>query len=335
MFLCDNKNIKTDKTKEIMLAIFRFFKKLWHNESQETDDVKREMIDITDVMERVYPGYKQYVLNLPQAHVMDAGKSVKEFIERNGGNKRFEEYYNNAEDEEKSEIRTAFANAFLRGDSFEEKILYINELSSKVKDKITQHMLANIKDQLVISSIKTRQRTLDDWITFQDHEQDLGRPFTLSILEKIDEDGNLIGEAMHDEQQTQDNQKAQDNAPSTPDLFEEELLEGIYDEYNGIVFRKLSSYNEFRNIVVRGPHSEKLVHCQGKKILLYLILYRLYLLLPDGTNEKWLDDILSECGIDKDTISKKYTGASSSTNDETRNVAESINRLFDRQEIKR
>jgi len=52
-------------------------------------------------------------------------------------------------------------------------------------------------------------------------------------------------------------------------------------------------------------------------------------MLPEDKRNPWYDDILNECGFEKETVRKKANSASESSNDSTRELAKQINDIFD------
>ena len=110
--------------------------------------------------------------------------------------------------------------------------------------------------------------------------------------------------------------------------FPEGILEDLYEQYNDEVFKRISSLEEFRNILTRAAHQERLSECKGCKLLVYNILYNLDLLLPDSTRKCWLDDIAAESGYNVDTIEKKHTGNDLSSKATEAKMKE-INELFE------
>ena len=96
--------------------------------------------------------------------------------------------------------------------------------------------------------------------------------------------------------------------------FPDGLIQELYDEYNDLIFRNISTLEEFKNILVRKPHTERLAECAQKKMQMYKLLNGLCMLLPESVRKLWLNDIANECGYKVDIIQKKHTGSESSTN---------------------
>jgi len=92
--------------------------------------------------------------------------------------------------------------------------------------------------------------------------------------------------------------------PQISHCFLMRYLTNFY-EYNGTAFLTLPSLDEFKRIIVRGQHTQKLTPCPGKTAFLYLIIYRLSLILPKDKRSIWYDDILKECGFEKEQFARK------------------------------
>ena len=105
------------------------------------------------------------------------------------------------------------------------------------------------------------------------------------------------------------------------------LLEELYENYNGEMFRHISTLEEFVNILTRNPHTEHLSECARKKMQVYKLLYGLYLILPDKNRDNWLGDIAVECGYKVETIEKKHTGSDSSKTDYIKTM-EQLDKIF-------
>ena len=115
--------------------------------------------------------------------------------------------------------------------------------------------------------------------------------------------------------------------------FPMELLGKLY-EYDNIVFKHISSEFEFASIVLRKPHAQILVECNGNKVLVYQILWRLRKLLPEKDQDTWINDIALECGYDVITISKKYKD-DSNMKDEKKDILKELSSLFDEYDTKK
>ena len=95
--------------------------------------------------------------------------------------------------------------------------------------------------------------------------------------------------------------------------FPDGLLEELYMRFNGLIFKDLTSTDEFKSIIARKSHTSHLAACSQKKMLMYKILHDLSLLLPEDIRTTWLEDIAKECGYKVENINKKYKGSDSVT----------------------
>lgn len=122
--------------------------------------------------------------------------------------------------------------------------------------------------------------------------------------------------------------KTEDEHKNHEYLFPDGILQDLYEQYNDLVFKRISSFEEFKNILTRDVHQERLAECPNCKLMMYSILYSLQQLLPDSTRKDWLNDIANECGYKVDIIEKKHTGNDASS-ESTKAKMEEIDELFD------
>jgi len=302
-----------------MFKFIQRFQSFWHNlkllQHLDADAFK----GCVDVMEKVYPGYQALISKLIDEHQISIVKKVFAFINENGGTQKLADYYNNADEAEKQSMLDTFNNAFKKGDAFEDKVLLLTDLSNLQMFRTLKHLLGDVKDNVVVGSIQSGQRTIDDWKAVVRHEQDRGNNFKLGILDQIEAQTSKVPEI---------SDKPKEVGTTNITLFPDEILDQLY-EYNGKVFITIPSLDEFKKIIMRGNHSYALAAYLGRTTLLYLIIYRLYQLPSEHKRDEWLDDILEECRFNKDTVSRKYTSALDSTNSETRKLAKEINAIFD------
>jgi len=132
-----------------------------------------------------------------------------------------------------------------------------------------------------------------------------------------------------------DNQSATNSIPDTEIQynFPEDVIRKLYDNFNGVIFQRISSLGDFYLILSRKPHNQKLSHCLKKKELLKKIIYELMRLLPKENQVKWLKDICLECGFSSDNIGKKINGSDSSSS-ETRETLQEIDEIFGKKKKK-
>jgi hypothetical protein len=241
------------------------------------------------------------------------------------------EYYNNADKKGQDEMLSAFNKAFKPGAPFEDAVLTLDGLAKVKNMGVYTQIFGDIKDSIVLTTLKMNYRTIDDWRTFVRRQHEGNNDVLLGILDEIQEK-EIKDKAMSEDE---NNSSRTDNQPnnSAKYFFVKELLVALYD-YDNVVFKHISSEFEFARIIKRKAHKEKLVECSGKKVLAYHILWRLRNLLPDENREEWIDDIAAECGYDVSTISKKYKD---DTNMKPKNkkLLKELSSLFDRYETLR
>ena len=226
-----------------------------------------------------------------------------DYIKTHGGAEKMAEYYNKADKKGQDEMLSAFNEAFRPGAPFEDAVLTLDSLAKVKGMGIYTQIFGDVKDSIVLTTIKLNYRTVDDWRTFVRRQHEADKDILLGILDEVQK------KEVKDE-----GTKVEENSPeqvgNQPDEslqypFPQELISELYD-YDNIVFKHISSKSELGCIIKREAHKEKLVECSGKKVLVYHLLWRLRTLLPDEQREDWIKDIAAECGYKVDTISKKY-----------------------------
>ena len=115
--------------------------------------------------------------------------------------------------------------------------------------------------------------------------------------------------------------------------FSEELMEELYHTYNGVIFKDITTLEEFENILSRKPHSERFSECNRKKMQMYKLLMKLCRVLPEDSRNIWLQDIANECGYSVENIQKKFTGSDSST-DKYIGTLDQLDDIFDQYELR-
>ena len=238
----------------------------------------KKLQGINDILEQVYPGIKNEIERLVERVDIHAMSKTLDYIKAHGGAEKMAEYYNNADKKGQDEMLAAFNEAFRPGAPFEDAVLTLDSLAKVKGMGIYTQIFGDVKDSIVLTTIKLNYRTVDDWRTFVRRQHEAN-----NSPEQV---GNQP-----------------DESPQYP--FPEELISELYD-YDNIVFKHISSKSELGCIIKRKDHKEKLVECSGKKVLAYHILWRLRNLLSDEQREDWINDIAAECGYKVDTISKKY-----------------------------
>jgi hypothetical protein len=282
-------------------------------------------------LEVIYPGIKGEIERLVERGDVHAMNKTFDYIKSHGGTEKMAEYYNNADKKGQDEMLSAFNKAFKPGAPFEDAVLTLDGLAKVKNMGVYTQIFGDIKDSIVLTTLKMNYRTIDDWRTFVRRQHEGNNDVLLGILDEIQEK-EIKDKAMSEDE---NNSSRTDNQPnnSAKYFFVKELLVALYD-YDNVVFKHISSEFEFARIIKRKAHKEKLVECSGKKVLAYHILWRLRNLLPDENREEWIDDIAAECGYDVSTISKKYKD---DTNMKAKNkkLLKELSSLFDRYETLR
>ena len=291
----------------------------------------KKLQGINDILEVIYPGIKGEIERLVERGDVHAMNKTFDYIKSHGGTEKMAEYYNNADKGGQDEMLSAFNKAFKPGAPFEDAVLTLDGLAKVKNMGVYTQIFGDIKDSIVVTTLKMNYRTIDDWRTFVRRQHEGNNDVLLGILDEIQEK-EIKDKAMSEDE---NNSSRTDNQPnnSAKYFFVKELLVALYD-YDNVVFKHISSEFEFARIIKRKAHKEKLVECSGKKVLAYHILWRLRNLLPDENREEWIDDIAAECGYDVSTISKKYKD---DTNMKPKNkkLLKELSSLFDRYETLR
>lgn len=291
----------------------------------------KKLQGINDILEVIYPGIKGEIERLVERGDVHAMNKTFDYIKSHGGTEKMAEYYNNADKKGQDEMLSAFNKAFKPGAPFEDAVLTLDGLAKVKNMGVYTQFFGDIKDSIVLTTLKMNYRTIDDWRTFVRRQHEGNNDVLLGILDEIQEK-EIKDKAMREDE---NNSSRTDNQPnnSAKYFFVKELLVALYD-YDNVVFKHISSEFEFARIIKRKAHKEKLVECSGKKVLAYHILWRLRNLLPDENREEWIDDIAAECGYDVSTISKKYKD---DTNMKPKNkkLLKELSSLFDRYETLR
>lgn len=290
----------------------------------------KKLKGLNDILERVYPGIKDEIERLVEHGDIHAMTKTLDYIKAHGGYEKIAEYYNNADQKGQDEMLSAFNEAFKSGARFEDAVLTLDGLA-KVKDMgLYTQLLGDVKDSIVMTSIKLGYRTIDDWRTFVRRQREANKVVLLGILDEIQEDKETENNENVEEENT--DQSNEETGNGSQYSFSKDLISELY-EYNNVVFKRISSKYEFACIIQRKPHKEKLVECSGKKVLAYQILWRLRNLLPEESRGEWIEDIAIECGYDVTNISKKYKDETN-MRPENKKLLGELSSLFDDYETK-
>ena len=180
--------------------------------------------EIVDIMEEVYPGYKAQLSKLYDEHQFRHMTALmKKFIEDNGGYERLATFYNNADEQKKESVRNAFLKVFKPGTAFEDQVLMLDK-AAKIKGVgLLTQLFGEVKDNIIISSVKSGHRTLDEWHTFVRREHEAGNDIRLGILEVMEEQEKPTQESSADIGHAQQLPDAQVAEVSPQPVIPEEL----------------------------------------------------------------------------------------------------------------
>ena len=200
--------------------------------------------ETVDIMEEVYPGYKAQLSKLYDEHQFRHMTALmKKFIEDNGGYERLATFYNNADEQKKESVRNAFLKVFKPGTAFEDQVLMLDK-AAKIKGVgLLTQLFGEVKDNIIMSSVNSGHRTLDEWHTFVRREHEAGNDIRLGILEVMEEQEKPTQESSTDighAQQLSDAQVAEVSPqPVIPDelrtekaakMFRKAISKGLCDE---------------------------------------------------------------------------------------------------------
>ena len=180
--------------------------------------------ETVDIMEEVYPGYKAQLSKLYDEHQFRHMTALmKKFIEDNGGYERLATFYNNADEQKKESVRNAFLKVFKPGTAFEDQVLMLDK-AAKIKGVgLLTQLFGEVKDNIIISSVKSGHRTLEEWHTFVRREHEAGNDILLGILEVMEEQEKQIQESSTDIGHAQQLSDAQVAEVSPQPVIPEEL----------------------------------------------------------------------------------------------------------------
>ena len=180
--------------------------------------------ETVDIMEEVYPGYKDQLSKLYDEHQFRHMTALmKKFIEDNGGYERLATFYNNADEQKKESVRNAFLKVFKPGTAFEDQVLMLDK-AAKIKGVgLLTQLFGEVKDNIIMSSVNSGHRTLDEWHTFVRREHEAGNDIRLGILEVMEEQEKPTQESSTDIGHAQQLSDAQVAEVSPQPVIPEEL----------------------------------------------------------------------------------------------------------------
>lgn len=288
----------------------------------------KKLEDINAVLETIYPGIRAEIQKLVEHYDIHAINKTLQYINTHGGPQKMADYYNTTDENGKEAMLSAFNKAFKPGAPFEDAVLALDGIAKQKGLGLYTQLIGDVKDCIVTTSIQLHYRTVDDWRTFVRRQHEANKDVLLGILDEIKEEEAKDNTADGEEEDTE--QLVNRSDKGTHYSFNKELLSDLYD-YDNDVFKHISSQTEFENIIRRKPHKEKLVQCDGKKVLAYHLLWRLHNLLPVEDREIWINDVAAECGYDVTTIGKKYKDETNMKGDNKKLLKE-LSSLFDHYE---
>lgn len=291
----------------------------------------KKLEDLNVILEEIYPGIRAEIQALVESSDIHAMSKTLHYINTHGGVQKMADYYNNADKNGKDTMLSAFNKVFKPGARFEDAVLTLDSIAKQEGLGIYTQLIGDVKDSIVLTSIKQSYRTVEDWRTFVRRQHEANKDVLLGVLDEIQENEAKAENTNAEEKNT----TRTDNQPDegVEYTFPMELLGKLY-EYDNIVFKHISSEFEFASIVLRKPHAQILTECNGNKVLVYQILWRLRKLLPEKDQDTWINDIALECGYDVITISKKYKD-DSNMQDKKKDILKELSSLFDRYDTKK
>jgi len=305
----------------------------------------KKLVDINDILEKVYPGIQKELEGIVERYDIHAITRAFQYINAHGGTAKIAEYYNAADQQGQVNIRSAFSKAFKPGAPFEDAVMTLDGLA-KLKDMgLYTQLFGDIKDSIIMTSVKYHYRTVADWRTFVRRQHEANKDVLLGILDEIQEEEEQQettkveeleaspSEEKHEEEKpsedTDDENHENEDSPANDTIynFPAGLMTDLY-EYNGDIFKPVPDIHEFIGILLRKSHEYKLVEYTGKKVLMYHIIERLSRLLPEDQRRLWKEDIVKECGYDIVTVSKKFNDTTN-MKAENLDLFKKLNRMFD------
>ena len=232
----------------------------------------KKLEDINIILEEIYPGIRAEIQALVESSDIHAMSKTLHYINTHGGVQKMADYYNNADKNGKDTMLSAFNKVFKPGARFEDAVMTLDSIAKQKDLGIYSQLIGDVKDSIVVTSIKQSYRTIDNWRAFVRRQHEANKDVLLGVLDEIQENEAKAKNTNAEEKNT----TRTDNQPDegVEYTFPIELLGKLY-EYDNIVFKHISSEFEFASIVLRKPHAQILVECNGNKVLVYQILWRL------------------------------------------------------------
>lgn len=213
----------------------------------------KKLQGINDILEQVYPGIKNEIERLVERVDIHAMSKTLDYIKAHGGAEKMAEYYNNADKKGQDEMLAAFNEAFRPGAPFEDAVLTLDSLAKVKGMGIYTQIFGDVKDSIVLTTIKLNYRTVDDWRTFVRRQHEADKDILLGILDEVQK--IKVKNEGTDEEESSPNQtdNQPDNGVQYP--FPQELISELYD-YDNVVFKHISSKSELGCIIKRSTQRE-------------------------------------------------------------------------------
>ena len=145
----------------------------------------KKLQGINDILEQVYPGIKNEIERLVERVDIHAMSKTLDYIKAHGGAEKMAEYYNNADKKGQDEMLAAFNEAFRPGAPFEDAVLTLDSLAKVKGMGIYTQIFGDVKDSIVLTTIKLNYRTVDDWRTFVRRQHEANKDVLLGILDEV------------------------------------------------------------------------------------------------------------------------------------------------------
>jgi len=138
-------------------------------------------------LEEIYPGVRAEIQALVESSDIHAMSKTLHYINTHGGVQKMADYYNNADKNGKDTMLSAFNKVFKPGARFEDAVLTLDSIAKQKGLGIYTQLMGDVKDSIVVTSIKQSYRTVDDWRTFVRWQHEANKDVLLGVLDEIEE----------------------------------------------------------------------------------------------------------------------------------------------------
>ena len=227
----------------------------------------KKLEDLNVILEEIYPGIRAEIQALVESSDIHAMSKTLHYINTHGGVQKMADYYNNADKNGKDTMLSAFNKVFKPGARFEDAVMTLDSIAKQKDLGIYTQLIGDVKDSIVVTSIKQSYRTVDDWRTFVRWQHEANKDVLLGVLDEIEEKEAKVENKNTEEKVTneKENNSEQPNNQSSEGVeytFPMELLGKLY-KYDNVVFKHIKSEFNFACIIMRKPHEERLSECSG------------------------------------------------------------------------